>query len=297
MSELPVSIRPLATLDEFRRVSDVQSRAWSVTDPTELVPAHILLTAQKEGGLVAGAFTEQGEMVGYVFGFVGIASDGRFKHCSHMAGVVPEARGYDVGYRLKLFQRQYVQKQDLALITWTYDPLEGRNAMLNIAKLGGIAHKYYFNLYGEWNDGINRGLPTDRFEVEWWINSERVSSFVEAGRERPRLAAIRASGATQLLAAEFDANGVPHPVTIDSPSGDLPLILEVPADFQTVKIASMDLAAEWRRVTALLFTRLFGEGYIVYDYLSELEGDRRRNFYLLARNVPGLGEGSRAAQP
>ncbi|MFN8419228.1 MAG: hypothetical protein U0528_08305 [Anaerolineae bacterium] len=120
------TIRPLQTIEEFNAVGEVQLKAWGVEDRGEIVPTPVLLTAQQNGGLVAGAFDPQGQMIGFVFGFVGITAEGTFKHCSHMAGVIPEYKRQHVGYALKLFQRDYVLKQGLLDLSnmKTYDPLK-----------------------------------------------------------------------------------------------------------------------------------------------------------------------------
>lgn len=276
MSE-SIHIRPLSTIEEYDQVEDVQRRAWSMDNDKDVVPMHVLLTAQKNGGLCAGAFDETNAMLGFVFGFPGISSDGKLKHCSHMMGILPGSQRHNVGYRLKCFQRQYVQKQDIDLITWTYDPLEGQNATLNITKLGAIVHKYYHNLYGDTLGGLNRGLPTDRFEVEWWLNSPRVKAFVDTARERPTLERFESAGALPKLTTTFE--GTPRPVVHESWAEVI--TIEVPFDFQSIKVASAELAREWRHVTALLFSQAFSNHYHVIDFVSQ----NRRNFYLLSTNL------------
>ena len=132
-----ISIRALKEAAEFHQCEELQRRVWGMED-ISVVPLHLLLTIQKNGGLVLGAFDDQGTMVGFVFGFLGMTDQGQVKHCSHMAGVLPGYQGRQIGYRLKLAQRAHVLAQGLALATWTYDPLEGSNASLNIGKLGQI---------------------------------------------------------------------------------------------------------------------------------------------------------------
>lgn len=282
MNTEPITIRTLNTLDEFYRTEYVQRMAWSMGD-AGVVPAHVTLTAQKNGGLVAGAFDAGGTMLGFLFSFLGLAQDKRLKHCSHMLGVLPEARQLNIGTRLKLFQRTYVQQQSIDLITWTYDPLEGRNAMLNIGKLGAIARLYRPNLYGEMTDGINAGLPSDRFEVEWWINSPHVQTYVDAPRLRPTLAGLVESGAQPALSARFNAEGLPEPVP-GTLADDAPTLwVEVPADYQRVKAAAPALALDWRFQSRAIFTALFGRGYCVVDFLSEADGGQRRDYYVLRR--------------
>jgi hypothetical protein len=67
-----------------------------------------------------------------------------------------------------------VRKQGLELITWTYDPLLSRNAHINISRLGAVCKTYLRSEYGDMQDGLNAGLPSDRFKVDWWLRSNRV---------------------------------------------------------------------------------------------------------------------------
>lgn len=288
MPEHSVTIRTIETIDDYHRVEELQAAAWGVVDRTEIIPLAVLLTAQENGGLVGGAFDEAGNIVGFVFGFIGLTTHGKFKHCSHMAGVLPNIRRQNIGYALKTFQRDYVLKQGLLdLITWTYDPLESVNAMLNIGKLGGIAHHYSENHYGDWNDDLNRGIPTDRFEVEWWIRSPRVEKYLHPDRVRPSRAWHLDSGA-QLVFDTYFEQDMPHYGSLYLDLTASTVLLEIPAEFQQVKRHSLALAQEWRWKTRAAFQHYFARGYTVCDFLSEREGDHRRNYYVLMRDVPDL---------
>lgn len=228
-----IVIRGLVTHDEIFAVEQLQRDAWGVPD-VDVVPLHMLITPPRHGGLLLGAFDGE-RLAGFVFGFLGQTADGRLKHCSHMAGVHPDYRDQGVGYALKLAQREHVLAQGLDLVTWTFDPLETRNAWLNIHKLGAICHTYIRNLYGPMRAAINAGPPSDRFEVEWWIRSQWVMDRLQ---------------------------GVVAP-----PSGDHRLI-EVPADFQSIKRADMDLALRWRQRTRQAFEDAFAQGFTAVDLVK-----------------------------
>jgi predicted GNAT superfamily acetyltransferase len=291
MPKQPVTVRLIDAIDDYHRVEAVQAAAWGLSDLTEVVPLTVLLTAQENGGLVAGAFDANDNMIGFVFGFIGLTRDGKFKHCSHMAGVLPNIRRQNIGYSLKLFQRDHVLKQGLLdLVTWTYDPLESVNAMLNIGKLGGIAHHYSENHYGDWNDDLNRGIPTDRFEVEWWVRSQRVANYLRPDYVRQSRAGYLESGAQFVFDAEIDALGLPHYQATHLELSAPMLLLEIPAEFQQLKRHSMAMAQQWRMKTREAFQRYFGQGYSVCDFVSEREGEYRRNYYVLMRDVPDLDE-------
>jgi predicted GNAT superfamily acetyltransferase len=171
------NIRLIETPEEMPLVEELQRDVWPGSE-TDVVPLHMLITAVHNGGLVLGAFVEE-KMIGFVFGFPGIENtpDGpRPKHCSHMMGIHPDFRDSGVGFALKRAQWQMVRHQNLDHITWTYDPLLSRNAYLNIAKLGAVCTTYHRSEYGDMRDGLNAGLPSDRFQVDWWINTLRVES-------------------------------------------------------------------------------------------------------------------------
>jgi predicted GNAT superfamily acetyltransferase len=291
MSDNSVSVRILTTIDEFQEAEAVQRHVWAMDDPTGVIPLHVLLTAQKNGGLSAGAFSASGEMIGLLFGFLGLTDEGKIKHCSHLMGILPGARRQGVGQRLKLFQRQYVLAQGFDLVTWTFDPLEGVNASLNIARLGGIAHKYYDNLYGDnMADGLNSGLRTDRFEVEWWISSPRVRQFVDSGRVRPGYRAWLDAGACLVNNVQPEADGLLMPVGLTTDADAETLLVEMPPEFQALKTVSMDVARSWREHTGIIFKHYFARGYVVSDFVSSRDDPRRRNFYVLTRHVDGLAK-------
>jgi predicted GNAT superfamily acetyltransferase len=248
-----------------------------------VAPLHILVTAQKNGGLVAGAFDPSGQMVGFIFGFLGLAPDGQLKHCSHMMGVVPSLRRQGLGAALKWFQRDFVQEQGkTALITWTYDPLEGVNASLNITQLGGIVRTYLVSVYGDnMPDSLNQGLPSDRFEIEWWIKSAHVADCAKGEPKRLSRAALLASGAQIVNKVDLRDDGALVPAEMDLNLDSESLLVEIPAEFQAIKSVDMDLAHAWRMHTREIFQCYFERGYIVDGFISDREDGYRRNFYVL----------------
>ncbi len=278
----PFTIRVLESLADYHAAEEAQRVIWGMTDALEVVPTHVLLTAQKNGGLVAGAFDPDDRMVGMLFGFLGRTAVGRPKHCSHQMGVLPELRRTGLGEALKRFQRDYVLAQGIELITWTFDPLEGVNASLNIGKLRAIARTYYANLYGNMPDRLNGGIDSDRFEVEWWLASSHVATPAS------RLSRTDFAEGFVVNAAQFLGDSdVPQPGDVLELPNPAPAIclVEVPAAFQTIKAQSLELARAWRSQTRAIFEGVFAREYVVTDFISELEplSDRRRNFYVLRR--------------
>lgn len=283
-----IDVRQLATVDEFRQAEDVQRHAWGMHGDTDLVPLHLLLTAQKNGGLALGAF-DGTRMVGYLFGFLGRTPVGDLKHCSHMVGVVPEYRGRGIALQLKARQRAWVLEQGLDLVTWTYDPLESRNAHLNIVKLGAICRTFLPNLYGEIRDDMNAGLPSDRFEVEWWVRSPRVEARL-AGDDNVAAGAVDAvagDGNGAINVVELNDAGFPVPKSWQPPQ-ERHALVEIPADFQSLKTADFNLARRWRTETRAIFEDCLGAGYAVMDFVSHVHDGRRRSYYVLVHEPDAL---------
>jgi predicted GNAT superfamily acetyltransferase len=125
---------------------------------------------------VIGAF-DRDVMVGFAMSLPGYR-DGRPYLHSHMLAVLPQYRNAGLGRRLKLAQREDALARGIDLIEWTFDPLEIKNAYLNIARLGAIARRYLRDFYGPSTSQLQGGLPTDRLVAEWWLDSARVRSAV-----------------------------------------------------------------------------------------------------------------------
>jgi predicted GNAT superfamily acetyltransferase len=153
-----------------------------------------------------------------------------------------------------------------------------------------IAHTYYENVYGEWLDGLNKGLATDRFEVEWWIKSARVEKTLDGQRQQYTVKDLLTNGAAPILHTTADGRGLLHFTSMSLDLDADTLILEFPGEFQQIKAASMDLAKAWRMETRAALETYFARGYRVAEFLTEKEADIRRNYYVFVRAVPDLDE-------
>jgi predicted GNAT superfamily acetyltransferase len=280
-----IMVRPIQTIEEYRAVEGLQRDVWGLDD-VEIVPDHVLLTAQKNGGMVLGAFHvapdggEAERLVGFVFGFVGLTPDGRPKHCSHIAGVAPAYQNQNVGHRLKLAQRHYVLSQGLDLVTWTFDPLESRNARLNFHKLGVTCDTYVRDLYGSMRDELNVGLPSDRFQVDWHVASAHVADRLGAGWTGPSLSALQAGGVPVVNRVLPGGGTLPRPSQVVLPFEGERLLVQIPARFQAVKSADLGLALAWREQTRSIFETAFVQGYVAIDLLFEAG----QSYYLLRKD-------------
>jgi predicted GNAT superfamily acetyltransferase len=173
-----IVIRRCEGLDELRTCVALQKEVWNFTD-AELIPLRMFVVAEKVGGQVMGAFDDE-KMVGFALSVPGTRSGRTYLH-SHMLAVHKGHRNGGLGRRLKLLQREDALTRGIELIEWTFDPLEIKNAYLNIEKLGAIARRYNINQYGITSSPLQGGLPSDRLIAEWWLKSRRVESLLETG--------------------------------------------------------------------------------------------------------------------
>ena len=284
------SIRLLESPEDMTLVEELQRIVWPGSE-TEVVPTHMLITAIHNGGLVLGAFVEE-EMVGFIFGFPGleILPDGPHpKHCSHMMGVHPDWRNSGLGFALKRAQWQMIRHQGLNHITWTYDPLLSRNAYLNIAKLGAVCNTYRRSEYGDMRDGLNAGLPSDRFQVDWWLNTPRVGRRLgKRARGTLTLNHFTKADLQPLYSLQTQAEGLLRPPEhFSSLSGSI-LLTEIPSDFMALKEADFALARDWRFFTREVFETAFDEGYLVTDFVFDRIAGKSRSLYVLTHGETTL---------
>jgi predicted GNAT superfamily acetyltransferase len=262
-----ITIRPLTHFRELQRCAEFQQEIWGAGF-AELVPAAILWVATRTGGVVAGAFDEDDEMVGFVFGLTGYR-DGEPIHWSDMLASREDARGRGIGAALKQHQRDTLLAAGVRRVGWTFDPLESRNAYLNFARLGATAREYVEDCYGNSASPLHAGLGTDRLIARWLLDSPRVRRRM-AGEERP--ATAKSVGEVPFI----NEGGAEPDLGLDAPR----LRLQIPADIQSLKVADPVGALRWRATTRKAFQAYFERGYEVIDVVRE---SRPLSSYLLER--------------
>jgi predicted GNAT superfamily acetyltransferase len=213
----------------------------------------------------------------------------RLKHCSHMLGVRPEYAGRGIGFRLKVAQLEAVVEQGIRLVTWTYDPLLSRNAHLNIRRLGAVCRTYLVEAYGAMRDGLNVGDASDRFQVDWWVTSPRVTSRVQGKRAPLDLAHFLAAGAQELNPAVLGADDLPRPCASPAAPQDTLALAEIPSDYPGLRARDPGLGRAWREQTRSIFTQAFDSGYIVTDFIHLTGGRPPRSYYVMSHGEGTLG--------
>jgi predicted GNAT superfamily acetyltransferase len=269
---MKIVIRAAATIQDCQIIEQLQAQIWGTTE-RDVIPSHVLIIVAKEGGIMLVAMDDS-QPIGFSVGLLALTKQNRLKLASHMTGVLPQYQSSGVGYQLKLAQRDSALARGLNLITWTFDPLQGRNAYLNLNKLGAVCNTYLRHLYGDMPDELNRGLPSDRFQVEWWIASAHVARRLTGQVPELKLTAFPIVNSTTTLPYGF----LSPPSTFDPPGVSLCWV-QVPPDLPSLKTNAPDLALQWRLHTREVFEAYFGTGYRAVNFLRG-EGC---NYYLLQK--------------
>lgn len=210
------SIRQCDTFADFTQCIDLQREVWNFAD-IDITPLRALIITLNSGGFTLGAF-DGPKLLGFAHTLAAIDSESEPYFYSHMLAVKPDLQNSGIGMHLKFAQREFALRRNIPLMVWTFDPLQSRNAYLNIIKLGGVVRTYKPNYYGNFSSStLHQGLDTDRLLVEWWLDDPRVAQIAESGAPAP--------SRSETIEAE----------------------VEVPFDLDRLKAQDLDLAREWQR--------------------------------------------------
>lgn len=268
-----ISIRDLSTNEEYDACVRLQRETWG-KDFDDAIPASLLKVSQKVGGVTAGAFDENGKMVGFVFGLTGM-KDGTPVHWSHMLAVSNYARGRGIGKALKLYQRSRLLQQGVRVAYWTFDPLVARNANLNLNSLGATVAEYVKDMYLDTGSDLHRGLGMDRFIVVWRLDDARVQAMLEGAIRQD----VELLAQAPVVNTRLENSGIIVPDDRDLPMAEA-VRVEIPATIEEVQKRSLDLAARWRANTRRVFLSYQEAGYRVMAFYQ----DAGRCFYYLVKS-------------
>ncbi len=234
-------IAHLDQLSQFDRCVEIQIAVWGYADG-DVIPRRMFLLAQRIGGQVLGAFDSEARnmIIAFAMALPGFRDGLPYLH-SHMLAVLPEYRNAGLGRRLKLAQRDDALARGFELMEWTFDPLEIKNAYLNLHKLGAIVRRYHPDFYGPSSSPLQGGLPTDRLYAEWWMRSSHVEARLRGDAPPPTLAArVEVSGQVGLWKEN---------------------------------IAQRTLAEQLQTKNRTLFEAAFSRGLAAIDYARDAEGN------------------------
>jgi predicted GNAT superfamily acetyltransferase len=277
-----IVLRDLTTSDDLRQVEAVEREVWELSD-LDTTPLTLAIATQAAGSIWLGAF-DGTKLVGFAFGFLGMEHGRAIIH-SHMLAVLAPYRNLHLGYKLKLAQRERVlglrvNDGRISEITWTFDPLQSRNAHFNFARLGVVSADYKINFYGPETSSVFHRNGTDRLWVRWPIGSRRVQDRLQGKDNRAEmLDALR----TVIPLVQFNGNG--EPVRTDLPAAlqRQRIAIEIPSEISTIEKKDPDLARKWREATRWAFGETLEAGFLVAEFCRAVRGQQGPGVYLLEK--------------
>jgi predicted GNAT superfamily acetyltransferase len=274
-----IVIRNLENVEDLTKLRAVEKEVWGLSDD-DVLPLTMAIALHAAGNIFLGAF-DHGKMVGFAFGFLGL-EHGRTTVHSHMLAVLEQYRQYDVGAKLKQAQRERAIAMGVEEMTWTYDPLQSRNAHLNFGKLGVLAETYKVDFYGPETSSMLHQNGTDRLWVRWMLKTRRVRERLAGTSARPETL-----DALKLLVplVAFNGNGRPALADLKESLARQRLSIEIPGDILAMERSDMGLAREWRSATRWAFTEALQSGFFVAEYCRSVRGHQGPGAYLLQRGT------------
>ena len=270
-----IVIRDLESFEDLRKVKAVEKEVWGLQED-DSIPMTMAVACRAAGCILVGAF-DGNEMAGFAFAIFG-REHGQITIHSHMLAVRDRYRQHDLGWKLKLAQRERALAMGIREMTWTYDPLQSRNAHLNFSKLGVISDTYKIDFYGPETSSVLHQNGTDRLWVRWLLDSRRVADRV-AGKS----ARAETLDALRHIAPLVSFNGDGRPARADSAEtlARQRVNIEIPGEILDVEGSDMQLAREWRAATRWAFAESIKAGFYVSEFCRSIRGQQGPGAYLL----------------
>jgi predicted GNAT superfamily acetyltransferase len=256
---------------------EIQRAVWGVTD-LEITGAIQLIATTHAGGVLLVAEDPAGDVAGFAYAFPALR-DGEAHLHSDMLAVRPEARGRGLGRRLKWAQREEALRRQVRLVTWTFDPLQARNARLNLRHLGATAGQLLPDLYGTTSSGLHHGLPTDRLEVRWELTSPSVKQRAQGSTPPPAASLLDAPRVNEVAGPGEQPEGSEPHLDLEAPT----VLLEIPAHWDALCRASPEGAASWHSQVSRALGAYLDRGYRAVDLVTVMEAGQPRPRYVLHR--------------
>jgi predicted GNAT superfamily acetyltransferase len=268
-----VEVRLLKNLDEFHQCERIQTLTWGAPGVT----SEAMTAAAKYGGVLIGTLVDS-KVVGFIFAFLA-QYHGHLAHWSHMMAVEAKYRDRGFGFNMKMVHRQVAIERGIKSICWTFDPLQSRNARLNISRLGAIPEEYVADCYGRFPSLLENGLPSDRWVLNWKISTTRVALRLK-GDARPF-----DQGLPRVNETKLNFQGFPQNRSIKLDLAHHNLLVETPVQTDAMRTKAIPLARRWRLEARRIFQHYLAKGYHVDDFFPPQSSTGGRCFYLLRRQA------------
>jgi len=279
-----IAIRDLESLNDLRQLEALEREVWQLAD-LDITPLTLIIAAKAAGSILLGAF-DGSRLAGFVFGFLGVEHGRAIIH-SHMLAVHSGYRDLDLGFKLKLAQRDRalamrVSGLPIHEVTWTFDPLQSRNAHLNFSKLGVVSDSYKVDFYGPETSSVLHRNSTDRLWVRWPIASRRARDRSEGKTNHAEV--LEALASIQPL-VRFDGDGRPARSDLDDALKRQRIVIEIPGEILAIEQTNPKLAREWRQATRWAFVEALKTGFFVAEFCRAVRGQQGPGAYLLEKGT------------
>jgi predicted GNAT superfamily acetyltransferase len=281
-----ITVRRAESIADYRACQEAQRLAWGIGEDGYVIPVATMVGANLHGGLVLGAFQDNGQAVGMSFGFLGRIEQ-RLCLYSQLTGVVPEWQARGLGFELKMVQREFARESDIPLIAWAFDPLQSGNARFNLVRLGARVRRYVENMYGFRTDALNAGVPTDRVIAEW---ETRLGEQAMPGDAPASLEAL-----PHLILTTEAGSGLRLPREVNERPTAPSVLVEIPARIAELRREQPEAAEAWREAVGRALRAGFVAGYCAVGFVSEESRGARRCAYVLQGPGSQRGAGHGAA--
>ncbi|MGH2560471.1 MAG: hypothetical protein ACRDJH_15525 [Thermomicrobiales bacterium] len=247
--------------DALGLVVQLQQQVWGFP-PELVVPTNVMAILPDSGGSVLVAYVldvgfNADGWLGFVIGFG--ARSGTL--VSHMLGVREELRGTKgIGWHLKLLQAYEALRTGHTAAAWTFDPMRGMNARLNLEKLAATAAELSIDKYGVLRSALyGENVPTDRLTAHWDLiapaTHQRIAQV--ATGTYPGLALSDVADVPEATAASLSALATNQPDRIR---------FRIPGDIDRLMRIDPPAAIRWRQeMRAVLSTFLTTKSMHVDD--------------------------------
>ena len=279
MSKPALTIRDLDGFDDLKQVEAVEREVWG-SDERDTLPLTLIIASKAAGSLWIGAF-DGPHLVAFAFALPAIEHNRLALH-SHMLAVRPSYRDHDLGFTLKLAQRERALALGIQQITWTFDPLQSRNAHFNFTKLGVVSNRYHVDFYGPATSSVLHRNGTDRLWLKWPLPARRVQTRLQGRDNR-----AETLDALSTLVPLIRFSPAARPVRADLPAAlaRQRIAIEIPSDIAAIEQQDSPLAQEWRMATRWAFTEALKSGFFVAEFCRTVRGQQGPGTYLLEKGT------------
>lgn len=269
MTDSTITYRVLTENADLEAAAKLEAEIWE-WDLQFASPTNVMRVTALKGGLVLCVY-DADVMIGMSWAFP-VRADGQWVLWSHVAGLLTSYRGRGIGAGIKFAQRDWALANGYEQIRWTFDPMQAANANFNLRLLGAIAPKISANMYGIYDDALNPGLPTDRFETVWYLTHPQVVGL--AGGSPLPDAVMPSATLLEYTDGLFKRQALDTTQTMR---------LEIPAQFFMLGKNNPSLARDWQTAVREALSEAFAHGFAAVDFIRQ-DG---RCWYVLERGFSG----------